>query len=324
MTISFLDRNLAGKIIPLKQRGSLPERVHVLDLDSIKAVNAALAAKRPLLIRGEPGIGKSQLARAVAKQLKRVFVQHVIDAHCESQDLLWHFDAVQRLADAQLGNAAGWTPEQMREQLQLCNYLHPGPLWWAFNWDSAATQAKKLQLPTPEQEHDCDAKNGCVLLIDEIDKAEMDVPNGLLEALGEGCFTPKGWPQAIAANKIPPLVIITTNEERALPNAFLRRCLVLHLTLASKDKDLLTVLVERGKAHFPNMQTKVLDKAAEMLRADRQHAEDKQLQPLPGLAEYLDLLRAVQEQASDSETQIELLNEVAQFVVRKHSGSESS
>lgn len=319
--MKFLDPNLANQPVELKQRGNLPERVHVFDVDSLKAVNAALAAKRPLLVRGEPGIGKSQLARAVAKTLKRRFVQYVIDAHCESQDLLWHFDAVQRLADAQLGNAAGWTPGQMRDQLQLGNYIHPGPLWWAFDWDGANDQAKKLGLPAPRQEEDSDEENGCVLLIDEIDKAEMDVPNGLLEALGEGRFTPKGFPVAVEASATPPLVIITTNEERALPNAFLRRCLVLHLRLESQDQDLITVLAERGQAHFPKLDQEVLRSAAHLLRQDRQHAQENQLHPLPGLAEYLDLLRAVQEQAKTSEGQIELLEEVARFVVRKHGGN---
>lgn len=317
--MDFLDKNSANQPIPLKSRGNLPERVHVLDNDSIKAVNAALAAKRPLLVRGEPGIGKSQLARAVAKQLKRRFVQQVIDAHCESQDLLWHFDAVQRLADAQLASALGWKPREMRNKLQLRNYIQPAALWWAFNWDSAQQQADLVKMPAPEQEEDIDPDKGCVLLIDEIDKAEMDVPNGLLEALGEGRFTPKGFHQAVEASANPPLVIITSNGERELPNAFLRRCLVLDLTLESEDKDLISVLTERGQAHFLHLKdSKVLEEAAKLLRRDRLAADEKHLKPLPGLAEYLDLLRAVQAQEQDPAEQVKLLDEVAQFVVRKH------
>ncbi len=310
-----------GHKTPLKQQGNLPERVHVFDQQSIKAINAALAAKRPLLVRGEPGIGKSQLARAVAIELERVFVQHIVDAHCEAQDLLWHFDAVQRLADAQLGSAAGLNAAQLKAKLKLKNYLHPGPLWWTFNWQSAWTQATALKLPMPEQEAHSKPEKGCVLLIDEIDKAEMDVPNGLLEALGEGCFTPKGWPTPIIASAIPPLLIITTNEERVLPNAFIRRCLVLHLNLEEKDKDLITTLMERGQAHFEDLDETVLKQAAILLRDDRQEAQEKQLQPLPGLAEYLDLLRAVRSLATDSSTQKDLLEEVAQFAVRKHIGA---
>lgn len=306
----------------LKQHGSLPERVHVFDRDSIDAVNAALAAKRPLLVRGEPGIGKSQLARAVAKALQRVFVQHVIDARCESQDLLWHFDAVQRLADAQLGHAAGWQPDDLKKPLQLRNYLHPGPLWWAFDWPGALEQAGVVQIPAPTQEEDSDPAHGCVLLIDEIDKAEMDVPNGLLEALGEGRFSPKGWHAPVIAADIPPLVVITTNEERALPNAFIRRCLVLHLALEAPGKELSATLIERGRAHFPHLEAGVLEDAAKLLRSDRQQALENHWLPLPGLAEYLDLLRAVDAQAGgDAVKQKDLLEQVARFVVRKHVGS---
>ncbi len=311
-----------GSEVTLQSHGEL-ERVHVFDTPSIRAIDAALAAKRPLLIRGEPGIGKSQLARAAAKALKRVFVQHVIDAHCESQDLMWHFDAVQRLADAQLSHVSGQGGAALEQKLLLKNYLHPGPLWWAFDWNSAFTQAQALGIPTPTQEKDSDPANGCVVLIDEIDKAEMDVPNGLLEALGEGSFTPKGWGEPICASGITPLVIITTNEERALPPAFLRRCLVLYLELVKDGEDLIEHLVKRGRAHFKDMDADVLREAAGQLQTDRKHAIDNQLKPLPGQAEYLDLLRALHYIApDDAAEQLKKLKEIAPFVVQKHSGSE--
>ena len=97
----------AGTTVRLPARGDLPEQTHVFDADSIRAINTALAARRPLLVRGEPGIGKSQLAKAAAKQLKRPYVQHVVDARTESHDLLWHYDAVARLAEAQLCGVLG-------------------------------------------------------------------------------------------------------------------------------------------------------------------------------------------------------------------------
>lgn len=311
-----------GDDVKLQTCGEL-ERVHVFDEDSIYAVNAALAAKRPLLIRGEPGIGKSQLARAAAKVLKRAFVQQVIDAHCESQDLMWHFDAVQRLADAQLGHAAGQNIETLKSMLQLKHYLHPGPLWWALDWQGAAKQAEALGIPKPVQEPDSDPANGCVLLIDEIDKAEMDVPNGLLEALGDGCFTPKGWGAPVCASGVSPLVIITTNEERALPSAFLRRCLVLYQRLVKDGEDLVEKLVKRGRAHFEKMDEQVLREAAQQLQKDRQAALDAQLKPLPGQAEYLDLLRALNNLAkNDPQKQLEKLEKIARFVVQKHQGGD--
>ncbi|MCP4702437.1 MAG: AAA domain-containing protein [Gammaproteobacteria bacterium] len=305
-------------------RGELPERVHLFDKPSIDAINAALAAKRPLLVRGEPGIGKSQLARAAAKELKRVFVQQVIDSHCESQDLMWHFDAVQRLADAQLGGALQMNEKQIEQKLRIENYLHPGPLWQAFDWNSAATQAAKLKIPMPAQEEESRPENGCVLLIDEIDKAEMDVPNGLLEALGEGQFTPKGWKKPIAATSVPPLVIITTNEERALPKAFIRRCLVLCLKLVEDEKDLVSHLAKRGRAHFRDLDETVLNRAAELLKQDRQAAREARLEPLPGQAEYLDLLRAVHELAKgDTGKQLDLLAQTARYTVKKYADSGS-
>lgn len=161
-----------------------------------------------------------------------------------------------------------------------------------------------------------------MVLIDEIDKAEMDVPNGLLEALGEGKFTPMGWNHPIRMSKPPPLVIITTNEERALPNAFVRRCLVLHLKLVEDGTDLEAHLVQRGRAHFPRMADEVLKAAAKQLRQDREEAATAHHTPLPGQAEYLDLLRALHNRAEGNvETQLGLLKQIAEYVVRKQAGA---
>ena len=319
--MQFLDIK-PNDTVTLASPGQLPEQVHVFDQDSIEAVNAALAARRPLLIRGEPGVGKSQLARAVAKKLQRVFIQYVVDVHCESRDLLWHFDAVKRLADAQLGNALGNTPAEIQIKLDIKNYLDPGPLWWAFDWQRAAEQAERLDQSPPMQYKGSKASNGSVLLIDEIDKAEMDVPNGLLEALGDGRFTPMGWKEPICASETFPLVIITTNEERALPNAFLRRCLVLNLDLFNEKNDVFAILVQRGQAHFPELdEEQVIKKAANLLIEDRATAKAKQQQPLPGQAEYLDLLRAVDtlSRLGKGEPQ-QLIDQVSRFIMNKQAG----
>lgn len=187
--MNFLDVD-PNQTVKLKSHGGLPNQAHVFDQDSIDAVNAALAAQRPLLIRGDPGVGKSQLARAVVKGLNRIFISYVVDAHCESRDLLWHFDAVQRLADAQLGKVLGDNARTIKKKLRVDNYLHPGPLWWALSWKNAEEQARKVGQTAPVQFEDCFYEEDYVLLIDEIDKAEMDLPNGLLEVLGDGGFTP--------------------------------------------------------------------------------------------------------------------------------------
>jgi len=318
--MDFLDIKPNETVELISEGEAIPEQVHLFDQISINAVNAALAARRPLLLRGEPGVGKSQLARAVARSLRRKFVQFVVDAHCEPRDLLWHFDAVRRLADAQLGNALNESPNQLREKLNVRNYIHPGPLWWAFEWMSASEQAAKLHRPAPSpQFRDCCETNGCVLLIDEIDKAEMDVPNGLLEALGDGRFTPMDWERPVCASTPFPLVIITTNEERVLPPAFVRRCLVLHMNLFDGDGDVEALLLQRGKAHFPDLDEKrVLKKAIDLLLEDRQSAKKRQQQPLPGQAEYLDLLRAVKHLSDKGRGEPEaLIDQVACFITRK-------
>ena len=312
-----------GYAQPLVASPTAPELVHVFAAREIEAINAALAARRPLLVRGEPGIGKSQLARAAAAVLGRAFVQYVVDAHTESRDLLWHYDAVARLADAQLIRALGEGEQSAGTRLAVQNYLHPRVLWWAFDWPDAEIQAGLVGEPTPQQLDGGNPANGCLVLIDEIDKAETDVPNGLLEALGAACFTPPGRPKPVTATGEPPLVIITTNEERALPDPFLRRCLVLHLRLPADREALIAHLVARGQAHFPNADITMLRQAAELLFQDRDTAKREHWLPLPGQAEYLDLVRAV---IALSEADLHqpkrapeaILAEVAGYVLEKH------
>ncbi len=206
--MNFLDI-ADNEVIELAATGDMPEAVHQFESRQIRAVNAALAARRPLLVRGEPGIGKSQLARAAAKGLGRAFVPHTVDARTESRDLLWHFDAVARLAEAQLLGALGRAADlaspnpapssaekgdqpapNLRDRLAIACFLHPRALWWAFDWNDALNRAKAIGISAPPQPDGGDPANGCLVLIDEIDKAEADVPNGLLEALGAGSFHP--------------------------------------------------------------------------------------------------------------------------------------
>ena len=310
-----------GQTVTLAADRGRPEQVHVFDKKSVEAVRAAWAARRPLLIRGEPGVGKTQLAAAVAKASGRAFISHVVDSRTESRDLLWEFDAVKRLAEAQLAGAAGG--EVDRTKLEVQKFVRPGPLWWAFNWDSAETQAKQSETPPPVLMQGTSPKNGCVLLIDEIDKAESDVPNGLLEALGAGQFTPFGSEKPVVAEGEPPVVIITTNEERALPDAFLRRCLVLKLRLPKSAAKLTELLIDRGKAHFRDREgmsdasDELLAKAAQLLVKDRQDAIAASLRPFPGQAEFLDLVRAALTLESDEHRRLGLLDSVAAFTFRK-------
>jgi len=311
-----------NKLLP--KIGSWPETMHFFEEKEIDAIKAAIAAERPLLIRGEPGTGKSQLARAVTYALKRSFFYEVIHAGSESQDLLYTYDAVERLAEAQVLSATleEKTSKAIQESLAHQKYLCPGALWWTLDHESASKQHRCCRHESfiPELMAGCDFTNGAVLLIDEIDKADAELPNGLLEILGNGAFTvPLLNNLSVCAKSElpPPLVIITTNEERELPSAFVRRCLMLQLEL-KKGKDLENWLVERGSVHFnDHCSEAVRREAAKQLIKDRETAKESGL-PAPGQAEYLDLLRILTRMGQDAPTQLSCLERIKGFVLKKN------
>ncbi len=337
--------------ITLISEENRPEQYHQFEEKSALAIRAALGAKRPLLVRGKPGVGKTQLAAAAAKVLKRPLVSRIVDSRTEARDLLWEFDAVMRLAAAQIEAAIAPVRDsqnrkqddhpgdisqdrksvikQLRKRLSVRRFLRPGPLWWAFDWQSALDQARRSGSPVTTYDLEASPENGCVVLIDEIDKADTDVPNGLLEALGSGEFTPLGSSKPIKVAGEPPLVIITTNEERVLPNAFVRRCLVLRLKLPDEDDELIKFLESRARVHFPRQAKSgsyegLFHEAARLLVDDRKDARERSVEPWPGQAEYLDLLRAVLHLKPDAvEYHRKFLDSVAEFAVRKHEKPQS-
>ncbi len=293
---------------------------HIFERASKMAINTAIYAGRPLLVRGEPGVGKSQLARAAAEALKVPLISRVLHARTETEELFWTFDAVARLAEAQVLGTLGITDKNtVQEHLALTNFVSPGPLWWAFNWDTARILTQKNGRKTePPQPLGWQPSDGCVVLLDEIDKCDSAVPNGLLEALGSGqLLDPEGQP--VQAVHGLPLVIVSTNEERSLPDAFLRRCVVLPLILDDKNPlSLVANMVRRGQAHFGDrVSPEVLKMAAERLVTDRDLYRQKGLSP-PGQAEYLDLIRAVVRQTQDPGQQKALMGEIARYVFQKH------
>jgi len=330
--------------IELFARDNLPEQFHLFDERSAQAIRAALAARRPLLVRGEPGVGKTQLAEAAAKVLGRPLVRHMVDSRTESRDLLWTFDALMRLADAQVasalipripparateeGTVVAEFPESLKQDLRarldVENYVRPGPLWWAFDWGDATKQATRSGTLAPVLEAGADPEKGAVVLIDEIDKADADVPNGLLEALGAGRFTPLGRHKPVEIAGQPPLVVITTNEERVLPSAFVRRCLVLPMAL-DRDPDLAKQLIARAGVHFESKAkdyAALFQKAAELLVAERIAARERFVSPLPGQAEYLDLVRAVLNlEAGSGLDPLNILESVSSFALKKQGES---
>lgn len=304
-----------------KDTGKLEVVRHVFDPKSIAAVNGALAACRPLLVRGEPGVGKSQLAAAVAAKLDRPFVSFTVNSRTESNDLLWTFDAVRRLSEAQLCAAVQSDSALARTRLEEWKFVNPGPLWWGFHWFEALDHIKRqIKADSPEAtitdselvpDTGGDPKKGVVVLIDEIDKADSDVPNGLLEALGSGRFTPQGCPR-IEVQSPGPLIVITSNQERILPDPFIRRCVVLHLPFPEEAD-----LIKRGEAHFGDQHQTLLADAAKQLLDDRQNA----MPPRPGLAEYLDLVRAVLTISNtQKKKEKDLITSMADYFFRKQSG----
>jgi hypothetical protein len=312
--------------IEMDAQGSWPASVHRFDVKTAAALRAAEAAGRPLLIRGRPGVGKSQTARAAAAAAKRTFLSMVIDGRTEPHDLMWRFDAVRRLAHAQQRQGQDLPPER--------DYLRPQALWWAFNWKSASEQAKRVGMsvpviPTPGLHLGTDR---AVLLIDEIDKADPELPNALLEVLAnQGFSDPHGGEPVTCQPGNRPLVILTTNEERELPAAFLRRCLVLTLQLPATRDKLIAYLVDLGTRHqrfligrgrrTGGCSYEVMRQAAGDLAKRRDEVGDDSGLYAPGTAEYLDMLGALATLWPDDEVeQLKQLKVLGEFALQKDQG----
>jgi len=318
MTTPTLKHFTPNSTIKIPACGSWNACNYLLEKESAYALEMALKTQRPLLVKGDPGLGKSYLARAAAAHLDRQFITEIININTEGQDLLWRYDLVSRLADAHTGKKG--------VELDPKHYINPGVLWWAFNWADAQEHYNKTclhKIYCPKQDNG-DYKKGVVLLIDEIDKADPSLPNSLLEVLGNGGFHLPLLEKTIQTEEQQPapLVIITTNDERELPPAFVRRCLVLNLEI---DKDIETWLLKRANIHFSEQQCNenIKREAAIQLIKDREDAE-KQGLIKAGLAEYLDLLQALDEMTDNTlqgqqreAYQKALLKEIQDFVLKK-------
>jgi MoxR-like ATPase len=328
-----------GEIQKLDTAPGLPELVHVFGEDEIRAYEAALHAGRALLLRGEPGTGKTQFAKALAAKLKRAFVAQVIDSRTEARDLLWHYDAVRRLAEAQVQgvlmslsmSAADGATAPARKALQAAlsrrlnpaHFTQPRVLWWGLDWVDAKRQAAASGVAPPGLLDGCSPENGVVVLIDEIDKAGSEVPNGLLETLGAGEFGVPVLGRSVTAASGPPpaLIVITTNDTRGLPDAFVRRCVVLNLALPDERPALEALLIERGHAHFGATDEikALLEAAAAQLIDDREAAVRNAWYPKPGQAEYMDLVRAALSIGRQRSTDpVKELERIRPFILRKH------
>ena len=199
---------------------------YVATPDLMLAVNAAIALERPLLVKGEPGTGKTMLAEEVARALSRPLLQWHIKSTTKAQQGLYEYDAVSRLRDSQLGDA---------HVGDIAHYIKRGVLWEAFEADAPA-----------------------VVLIDEIDKADIEFPNDLLRELDRMEFYVYETQQTIRARQ-RPLVVITSNNEKELPDAFLRRCFFHYIRFP--DKETMTRIVD---VHFPGLKQALLAEALQV------------------------------------------------------------
>ncbi|MEL7026225.1 MAG: MoxR family ATPase [Pseudomonadota bacterium] len=216
------------------------------------AVNAAITVERPLLVKGEPGTGKTELAKQVAASLDLRLVEWHVKSTTRAVQGLYEYDAVSRLRDSQLGDA---------KVADVANYIRPGKLWEAF--------------ASPER---------VVLLIDEIDKADIEFPNDLLQELDRMEFHVYETGETITARH-RPVVIITSNNEKDLPDAFLRRCFFHYIRFP--DADTLRAIVD---LHHPGIKPQLLSEALTQFFEIR---ETPGLKKRPSTSEVLDWLKLI-------------------------------
>jgi MoxR-like ATPase len=238
---------------PMKFQGS---ENYVATQDLMLAVNAAITLKRPLLIKGEPGTGKTMLAEEVAAALNMPLLQWHVKSTTKAQQGLYEYDAVNRLRDSQLGD------ERVKD---IHNYIVKGVLWQAFT-----------------------AEQPTALLIDEIDKADIEFPNDLLRELDRMEFYCYETRELIRAHN-RPVVFITSNNEKELPDAFLRRCFFHYIKFP--DAPTMQKIVE---VHFPNLKQDLLNAA---MKTFYQVRELPGLKKKPSTSELLARWRFAQERA---------------------------
>lgn len=227
---------------------------YVATEDLMVAVNAAITLQRPLLVKGEPGTGKTVLAEEIAKSLGKKLITWSIKSTTRAQQGLYEYDAVSRLRDSQLGDA---------RVHDIANYIVKGKLWEAFEDESAP-----------------------VLLIDEIDKADIEFPNDLLQELDRMEFFVYETQETIRATN-RPIVIITSNNEKELPDAFLRRCFFHYIRFPDAE-----TMAEIVAVHFPDIQKRLVSEALNLFYDMRDVGGLKKKPSTSELLDWLKLLMA--------------------------------
>lgn len=254
---------------------------YVFSRELVLAVNAALAADRPLLVRGPPGSGKSTLGRAVAVELGWRYYRFGFGSETRLKDLCYRWDEVRRLRDAQVAQGQLWGPHE---------YVEPGVLWWTFDADSAARRgAPAGQVSAPAADPGSPGASrepGAVLALDEIDRVDPALCRDLFDLVSAASFEVPELGLRVAARD-RPLVILTSAEERALPPAVRRACVAVELAFPCIDD-----LVAIGQLHFPDAPVDQVAAIASRVQALRMERIEADAPPLT-TADYLDVLRAV-------------------------------
>jgi MoxR-like ATPase len=248
---------------------------YIATQDLMVSVNAAISLEKPLIIKGEPGTGKTLLASEIAKVLNKKLISWHIKSTTTAQQGLYEYDAVTRLRDSQLG---------MEGVDNISNYIKPGKLWESF-----------------------DSKDQVVLLIDEIDKADIEFPNDLLLELDQMEFYCYELQKTIKAKK-RPIVVITSNNEKELPDAFLRRCFFHYI--AFPDRDTMKEIID---VHYPDLENRLMQSAMRIFYEVRELGGIKKKPSTSELIDWIKLL-IIGKITSDELDEIDIERELPPYV----------
>lgn len=301
------------KVWEMDEENGIPP--YLLSDEIITVLKVAIATERPLLISGEPGCGKTTLARAMAHAQTWNYLKYTLTSRSRLEDLTGDIDQLQRLNDANVQRLnEDWT------------YLQPGLFWWGFNPESALKRGREskdigrvsntssgMNYTKPNRPDSLElGRKGVVILLDEIDKAEPDLPNDLLEPLDQRSFQLNDGTKITASKGLTVLTMITTNNERDLPPAFLRRCI--HLELKRPDARRLVSIATfhhgyRNDSLYASLAEKFI-----VLSDDVPEGERK-----PGTSEYLDAVQACGRLGITPDDNDPVWQQIEQATLRKQS-----